>query len=417
MTGSPEIDLLLDGTLIHPDQDAVFRIRQRIERGLDWVELLRVAIPHGLLPLLSHNLSAYAASVVPPVTLTQLQLFGKRVADRNREQSLELVKLHSAFSRMGIRVISFKGPALAISCYGDIGLRESHDLDLWVDPLQVARAYEWFREAGYHPVKYCFRAGSAQGSPQVVSDFSEGEGVFFSPDRRVLIEVKGHLEKFKFSDFDPVFDEVWDRRSHTALGLSEIPVLAVEDLLLALAVHGSKHLWRRLNWIVDVAAMISSHAVIDWDTMLRRAKEWGCRRRLLVAVALARTFYGVELPKECHKATRDLAVRSAVSHIRSALFRQQPRTIGNVTSDVLYCLQCCDSRHECLLSLRFWVGRALKVDETGMRGPQSNAQRRARRVLSSARGWILSHQIASTPAASKPVKRLQRVTSAVDHSN
>lgn len=385
MTRSPEIALLLDGTLIHPDQDAVLRIRQRIERGLDWSELLRIAIPHGVLPQLGHNLTVHAASLVPPITLAQLRLFGKKVAERNQEQSLELVKLVSAFSREGIRILPFKGPALAVAAYGDIGLRESHDLDLWVDPLQVARAHEWFREAEYHPVKY------AQGFPQVVSDFGEGDGVFFSPDCRVVIEVKGHLEGSRSSDFDPAFDEVWNRRSDATLGLSEIPVLAVEDLLLGLAVHGSKHVWRRLNWILDVAAVISSHAGIDWDAMLLRAREWRCRHRLLVAVALARTFYRVELPQECSKAARDLAVCSAVSHIRSALFRQQRRTIGNVSSDALYRLQCCDSTRERLRCLQYLVGRVLQADETRMRGPLSKDLRRACRVLSAGRRWIVHH--------------------------
>ena len=382
MTWSPEIALLLDATSIHPDEDAVLRIRQRVERGLDWSELLRIAIPHGVLPLLSHNLSAYAASVVPRVTLAQMQLFGKRVADRNREQSLELAKIISAFTREGIRGLPFKGPALAMAAYGDMGVRESHDLDLWVDPLQCARASEWLREAGYHPIRH------VQGVARQVSDFGSRHGEFCSPDGRIFIELRGHLEQSELTGFDPAFDEVWDRRGQVSLCSSEIPVLAAEDLLLGLAVHGSKHRWRRLNWIVDVAAVSSSRAGIDWEAMLTRAGEWRCLRCLLVAVALASTLYCIELPQVCSKPMRDLAVCSAVSYIRSSLFREQRRTIGNVSTDVLYRLQCCDSTSERLRCTRNWLRHIVRADETRMALPMSKNLRRVYSAVSRLRDLI-----------------------------
>ena len=382
MNWSPEIALLLEATSPYPDDDAGSRIRRRIERGLDWSELLQIAIPHGVLPILSHNLSTLATNVVPRVTLAQLQIYSKEVEERSREQALELARIVNAFTREAIRALPFKGPTLALAAYGDIGLRESHDLDFWVDPLQLARAREWFREAGYHPVKH------VQGGPRVVADCGERQNEFLSPDRRIFIEVGGHLERSENSDFDPAFEEVWDRRGNASLNLSSIPVLAVEDLLPGLAVHGSKHIWRRLNWIVDVAALISSRAVIDWEAMFTRAREWRCLRRLLVAVAVARTLYCVELPQVCSEPLRDLAVCSAVSYIRSSLFREQRRTICNVSSDVLYRLQCCDSTSERLRCTRHWLRHVVQADETRMALPMSKNLQRVYRAVALGRGWM-----------------------------
>ena len=379
MTWSPEIALLLDATSIHPDEEAVLRIRQRVERGLDWSELLRIAIPHGVLPLLSHNLSVHAASVVPPVTLAQLQLFGKSVAERNREQSLELVKLVSAFSRVGIRVISFKGPALAISSYGDISLRESHDLDLWVDPLQLARANEWFCEAGYHPLKH------VKGAPREVSDPSEADGEFSSPNRSVLVEVRAHLEQTENSYFDPPFEQAWSRRRLAFLEGFDIPVLGIEDLILGLAVHGSKHAWRRLNWIADIAGLIYAHPEIDWGGMSLRAGEWRCRRQLLTAVTLASSLYSVELPPLVRKAAQEQAVRSAVAHICSRLFRRECRTIASVTSDFLYRFRCYDSASSRLRFVRNWLGCLVQADENRILLPMSKNLSRVHRAAAALR--------------------------------
>jgi hypothetical protein len=117
MRRKPEISLLLDGTSVRPSLEAISRLRQAILPSLDWSEVLRNAISHGVLPLLSRNLSLYAAADVPPITLAQLRLFSKKVSVRNREQSLELVKLITAFSREGIRVLPFKGPVCCLQDY------------------------------------------------------------------------------------------------------------------------------------------------------------------------------------------------------------------------------------------------------------------------------------------------------------
>jgi hypothetical protein len=43
---------------------------------------------------------------------------------------------------------------LAISFFGDINLRECHDLDFWVDPEEFGHASEWFKAAGYLPIEH-----------------------------------------------------------------------------------------------------------------------------------------------------------------------------------------------------------------------------------------------------------------------
>ena len=338
MIGSPEIMLVLEGSRVHPDVNSVARIREQIASGLDWSEVLRIAIPHGVLPVLSGNLSVHAADVMPPLTLAEFQIFRKKVARRNLEQSLELIKLMSAFSREGIRVLPFKGPTLAIGAYGDLDLREAHDLDFWVDPSRFTDINKWFRAAGYHPIEH------VQGIARRVSVSDANHREFSSPDGRVFIEVKDHLEPSGDSEFDPPFDRVWDRRGFTSLHSSTIPILSVEDLLLGLAAHGAKHIWRRLNWIVDLAAVIAAHPGIEWEAMLLRAAVWRCRRRLLAGVSLANKIYGIDVPAAFRKAAEEPVVRLMVSHICSSLFAQQDgRLTRGFSARVLCQLGNCDT--------------------------------------------------------------------------
>ena len=64
MTWSPEIALLLDATSPY-GREGCFAHSPASRRGLDWSELLRLAIPHGVLPLLSHNLSVHRGECGP----------------------------------------------------------------------------------------------------------------------------------------------------------------------------------------------------------------------------------------------------------------------------------------------------------------------------------------------------------------
>ena len=46
--------------------------------------------------------------------------------------------------------------------------------------------------------------------------------------------------------------------------------MASEDLLIDLCAHGCKHLWQRLAWIGDIAALTRSRR-LAWDVVIARA--------------------------------------------------------------------------------------------------------------------------------------------------
>ncbi|PYT25415.1 MAG: hypothetical protein DMG57_25265 [Acidobacteria bacterium] len=50
----------------------------------------------------------------------------------------------------------------------------------------------------------------------------------------------------------------------------QIHTMASEDLLIDLCAHGCKHLWQRLAWIGDIAALTRSRR-LAWDVVIARA--------------------------------------------------------------------------------------------------------------------------------------------------
>jgi hypothetical protein len=100
----------------------------------------------------------------------------------------------------------------------------------------------------------------------------------------------------------------------------EVKGLAPEDLLLALAVHGTKHLWERLAWVCDVAALVNSRPEPDWDFVFRRARESRVERMLHLALRLARGLLGAELPAGLLAEAGDPAVARLAAEVVSAHF-------------------------------------------------------------------------------------------------
>ena len=55
------------------------------------------------------------------------------------------------FERRQLRAVPYKGPVLAQSAYGDLGLRSFSDLDFLISPADFERAKQALAEIGYRP--------------------------------------------------------------------------------------------------------------------------------------------------------------------------------------------------------------------------------------------------------------------------
>ena len=103
----------------------------------------------------------------------------------------------------------------------------------------------------------------------------------------------------------------------------EIACLSDDDHFLVLCVHGATHRWDRLELVCTIAEFIVAGLVADWPALLRRAAALECRRRVLVAAALARGLAGAALPPPvaaalaADRGAEDLAL-AAAADLRAA---------------------------------------------------------------------------------------------------
>ena len=158
----------------------------------------------------------------------------------------DLDALLEGFGDAEIPVIPLKGPVLSEVLYGDTGARLSSDLDIVVRPEDVGRVRDLLHQMGYE---------SPHGD--LADDVllrTEKDSPFFKP---VHAPVEVHWTLFEdYHDFQ--FPAVWGRLVELPFGARRVQSLPWDVYLVYLCVHGSKHVWRRLSWVADVARLLET---------------------------------------------------------------------------------------------------------------------------------------------------------------
>ena len=100
--------------------------------------------------------------------------------------------------------------------------------------------------------------------------------------------------------------------------------------MLLLLLHGAKHGWSRLKWLVDVARFVPL-AEIDYECLLRSAESRGYRRALLIGMDLAARLLSSPLPEcvaaECRK---DRRIETMSVRIARQMARREPLSDGTL---------------------------------------------------------------------------------------
>jgi hypothetical protein len=267
--------------------------------GTGWHDALTIAERHGVAMLLAQS----TPSVAPDA-------WARNTIERALHLARQLRTLIRALNASGIEVIPVKGPALALTAYGDAARRGvSGDLDLVVRPHDFQRALSCLLACGYVRDEGSF-------DPAYEQEQWQGEAHLLPPTLPAAM-VELHTELIGSPKTAPLnLDEVFSRaRTSTVFGVPML-VMAAEDQLLYLCLHGARHHWSRLLWVCDIDAIIRCDPSIDWHAVASRAASIDATRRVALGLHLAHTLLGTHLP-------------TAASELTAA--RPRPRTSALIT--------------------------------------------------------------------------------------
>ena len=102
---------------------------------------------------------------------------------------------------------------------------------------------------------------------------------------------------------------------------------APEDTLVALCVHGAKHLWYKLQWLCDIGELLCTHDRLDWERVMLQAQ--GSKRMLFLGLYLVQHVLGVTLPEEiCRMVSKDSFLPILTSQVEEQWFQDAPAVPG-----------------------------------------------------------------------------------------
>jgi putative nucleotidyltransferase-like protein len=301
------------------------RLRALLTQPLNWDEVLACAHRHNLGPLLQERLRSLDSTRIAPEQSERLAGLARELGRNNLADMGEMLWLYGLFETAGIRAIPFKGPAFAWLAYKNFAHRSSVDLDFVLPQHAIPQATELLQAQGYTPQfgPAEMRAGERGQAP--------GQYAFAPSGKRRYVEL--HTEKTLRYFSRPIdLNELNSRLIQMKIGGREILVFSAEDLLVMLCVHGGKHFWERISWIVDISQLVGAPPV-DWELLMGIAAKLESRRALSLGLYLAHEVAGAELPEPvlarargdanvCWLARSVIEQYEGISDPRAGIFRR-----------------------------------------------------------------------------------------------
>jgi hypothetical protein len=263
-------------------------IREAIGAGVDWMEYLCLVDRHRTPALSWAALKRVPGLEIPEPTRRELQKRSDACRMQAVRHSMMLAEVLRGFNRAGIPVMTLKGPLLSLELYGDIGLRQSKDLDLEVTLEDLPKAQACLENMGWRlesawssltPRQW----GACLKHEHHIGFVHSNGGLFLELHWRSQWEKTGETAG-KWARGIP---SEWQGCSYRAMN----PV----DLSRYLCSHGGIHAWFRAKWLGDLARIYGVGRV-DWIAVLDEARRTGQDRAVLASLYLLNLVYGLPLP-------------------------------------------------------------------------------------------------------------------------
>jgi hypothetical protein len=247
-----------------------------------------------------------------------------------------IVRLQKKMDEFHIRGLFLKGIPLAAMYYGDIALRESMDIDLWVERKGFSIISDYLSSLGYQSDLDLKKFNKTQ----INYKFKTDHHLIFSinkPGLPPVIELHWKIkDRFGAFTFNPETD--FDSTAKYEIAGISVSVFNHIDNFLYLCTHGCEHAWYRLKWLFDLPQLMSL-VNYNWEDVQERAIELNCQDQLKLTFLLLKKLLGYEIPPPLRSDGINSNMKSQLSYIKHC---------------ILYRGQYCDTFREKLLNIKYF---------------------------------------------------------------
>lgn len=326
-----EDKILLLCARTHLNKEIRSKLKQLLHQNIDWNYLIQISYEHMVTPLLYRNLNSMNHDSVPEEVIIRLKKVFEENIINNLQLLWELLKILELFKTNNITAIPYKGPLLAISAYGNLGLRQFNDLDIFIHKKDILKAKKLLISQEFVP-----QLKLTKKQDYLHLKFQR-EFKFIKDSKEIAVEIQwkfsGMISSFRK---DPYLIFTEDRLKTNKINNNEVLSFSNEDLLLILVIHSAGHLWSRLSWIIDISELIQTDKNLKWNVIIDNANELGIERILFISLFIIRDLLKIEIPKNIlNKMYSDKYARSKSIYIEKNLMDSSD-SITNIKTSILH---------------------------------------------------------------------------------
>lgn len=258
LTRVPKEVLFILELLKEDNAEFLLKNQEKLCSDIQWDLFLKYAMHHRVFPLLYSKIKMFDKEIIPDAVVQYLTEKYKSNTFRMLQLTAEMERISENFIKSGINVLFLKGPVIANLLYGDISLRTSKDLDFIISIKHLKEAEILLIKQGYEKKDSQFKFNKLRH--RHIS--------FFHPQKRIEVEI--HWRLHPSPEKETKFSELWNRKRRSSLNKNPVYYLGDEDLFHYLILHGARHGWNRLRWLIDIQQLCKKQ--LDWNQLYLTAK-------------------------------------------------------------------------------------------------------------------------------------------------
>jgi hypothetical protein len=263
-------------------------IEKQIDRIKDWNSFISLAYSHGIFPLIYKTLKNYDQKI-PSEILNSMKYKYMNIVKQNMLMTNELINVTKLLKENGIESIAFKGPVLSHLAYGDVVSRQYVDLDILVDKSQLLTAIKILNKFDY-VLEDNFKLNLFKNNRVIFHDITLR--------KNTLLNIELHWQLFS-DEYMTGINELNIKENTKILEYqnNKLKVFDNEIQILYLSIHGAKHNWERIEWLVDIVRFIENNTM-NWKRLLDLIQKTKTEKILFSTFYLCKTILDLSLPKE-----------------------------------------------------------------------------------------------------------------------
>ena len=288
---SPEFRLLLT---CHEASPSIVKLdwqTQILATQFDENIFKSLVVRHRIAPIVYRNLKDH------PFISTVLRDWLKSMTEKNQLSSLKslqmMLNIQRELNNQDVEGVFLKGIPLSEMYYGDTALRESIDIDLWVEPKAIVQMSSWLNSLGYVSKLNVEHMNKHQLKFIQKTDYHHAF-IATKPELSREIElhwkIRGNLGGF---NLDPSNRDTHLITWHS--GGIALKVFNDVDQFLYLCAHGTEHAWFRLKWLFDLPQVMAK-VDFDWYVVRERAIVLSCLEHLEISFLVLKEMLQMDIP-------------------------------------------------------------------------------------------------------------------------